>query len=269
LSSLGDRSHAPRGSILIPSIDLCGGRVVTLRAGELTPVPGVDPLELAERWARYGPLNLVDLDAALGRAAIGGENTPNGAAITAIAHRHESRIAGGVRSLRDVELRLAQGADKVILASALFGDRGLDRGFLALLSARVRPERLILALDVRAGEILAAGWERGTGLAVEEVAAELAPFCSEFVLTAIEREGTARGPDLDQAARLLACTQRPVAVAGGIATEDHVAAVAALGARAIVGLAVHAGTLDLTRASRALGRFVGPETSATRSEPGR
>jgi phosphoribosylformimino-5-aminoimidazole carboxamide ribonucleotide (ProFAR) isomerase len=248
------RPFSEMTSLIIPALDLHGGRVVTLRAGDLTPIPDLDPVRLADRWARFGPLNLVDLDAALGT---GGLRSPSRALVEDICRRHECRVAGGVRSPADVEARLAAGAAKVVLASALFSDRRpeLDRRFLAELSARVPRERLVFALDVRAGEIRSAGWRRGTGLGVEAVAAELAPLCSEFVLTAIDREGTAAGPDLDAVRRLREWTPNPVAVAGGITTAADVAAVVALGAHAIVGMAVHEGTLDLTRAFVGLVQF--------------
>jgi phosphoribosylformimino-5-aminoimidazole carboxamide ribotide isomerase len=233
-------------SFLIPSIDLLSGQVATWADGQLVPHPGIDPQGLADRWAaQCGLLHLVDLDAILGRAPAGAPGTPNTAVMAAICRRHTCRIAGGVRTPADVLARLEQGASQVILASALFGEQGLDRAFLTRLGAQVPRARLVFALDVRAGELLRHGWQATTGLTVEAVVDELAPFCSEFVLTAVEREGTAAGPDLTAVRRLQARCSLPVAVAGGIATRSDIEAVAALGARAVVS-AVHADTLDLT-----------------------
>jgi phosphoribosyl isomerase A len=232
-------------SFLIPSIDLYSGRVATWVNGQLVPWPEIDPQGLADRWAHAGLLQLVDLDAILGRAPAGAPEAPNTTVMGAMCRRHNCRIAGGVRTPADVLARLEQGASQVILASALFGEHGLDRAFLTQLGAQVPRARLVFALDVRAGELLCQGWQATTGLTVEAVVDELAPFCSEFVLTAVEREGTAAGPDLTAVRRLQARSALPVAVAGGIATRADIEAVIALGARAVVS-AVHADTLDLS-----------------------
>jgi phosphoribosylformimino-5-aminoimidazole carboxamide ribonucleotide (ProFAR) isomerase len=221
-------------SFLIPSIDLVAGEVATWADGRVVPTPEVDPLALADRTAHLGLLHLVDLDAILGRAAAGAPGAPNTRVMRAICRRYSCRIAGGVRTPEDVLARIELGAHQVILASALFGAAGLDRDFLARLGQRVPREQLVFALDGREGELLRSGWQGTTGLAVEDVIDELAPQCSGFVLTAVEREGTALGPDLAAAGRLRARTRLPLAVAGGIATWPQVESLAAIDAQAVV-----------------------------------
>lgn len=231
--------------VLHPSLDLLGGRLAGLEAGELFPLAGVDVRERAAFYARHGVLNIIDLDAAVGRGA-------NAALVEDMCRRHECSVGGGLRTPEDALRWLRAGAQKVILGSAPFAAGGLDRSFLAALARRVPPAHVVFALDTRAGVITTGAWTRSTGLRAEEVVGELEPFCSEFVLTAIEREGGAAGPDLDAIKRLSARTRHHLQAAGGIATVAHIRALAVLGVSPVLSQVIHRGELDLTAAFLAL-----------------
>ncbi len=242
---------------LHPSIDLLGGRLAVMVAGEITGLAAVDPLARAEVYARHGILNVIDLDAALGRGGQGG-------LVGEICRRHECYAGGGIRSVEDVIQRLDRGAVKAILGSALLAPGDLNRPFLADLARLVPRERLVFALDADRGELMTEAWTRRSGLEIGRVIAELEPFCSEFVITAIERESTVAGPDLATLDRLCVLTHNPLQAAGGIATIGHVLALAERGLGAVLSQVIHLGELDLTAAWMALLDLAPDETVPAR-----
>ncbi len=228
--------------ILHPSIDLLGGALAELAAGELRPLAHLDPRARAALYARHGVLNVIDLDAALDATRAGGTND---ALIRELCGRHECYVGGGVRTPEEALRRLRYGARKVILGSAPFTAGAIDRSFLEALSSRVPATAVVFALDTRAGFITTGAWTRATELGAEGVLAELEPYCSEFVLTAIEREGSAAGPDLEAIARFSARTRHPVQAAGGIGTIAHIRALSALGVSPVLSRVIHRDELDL------------------------
>lgn len=222
--------------MLIPSIDIMGGRAVQLVGGAGAPLDCGDPLEIAERFSRVGPLAVVDLDAALGR----GSNRP---LVLELARRHDCAVGGGIRSLEDAVALLDSGALRVVIGTAA------GEGFLA----RLPRERVVVALDARDGEVLDSGWTRGTGETVEERLRRLAPYSGGFLLTMVEREGRMGGIDLGRCGTLVAAARDAgfegrLVFAGGVATGAEIAALDRLGADAQVGMALYTGKLGLAEA---------------------
>jgi phosphoribosylformimino-5-aminoimidazole carboxamide ribonucleotide (ProFAR) isomerase len=232
--------------VLHPSLDLLGGKLAVLERGELLALADLDPRARAASYARHGVLNVIDLDAALGHGA-------NTILIEELCRQHPCYVGGGLRTPEDALSWLRAGARKVIFGSAPFSPAGLDHAFLVALARRVPPERIVFALDTRAGAITTGAWTRSTGFRVEDVVGELEPFCSEFILTSIEREDRAAGPDLDAIAHFSALTRRHLQAAGGVATVAHVKALAALGVSPVLSRALHRDELDLSAAFRAMG----------------
>jgi phosphoribosylformimino-5-aminoimidazole carboxamide ribonucleotide (ProFAR) isomerase len=76
-----------------------------------------------------------------------------------------------------------------------------------------------------------------------------------FEVTAIDRDGTLEGPDLDLLRRLVGLGLGKVIASAGIATLDDLAAVRAIGcAGAVVGRALYAGRFALGDALKVAGR---------------
>lgn len=214
--------------MIVPSIDLRDGRAVQLRQGrDLLLVDGREPVELARRFGRLGPVAVVDLDAALGT----GDNRDLVAACCAVAR---CRVGGGIRSSDDVHRWIRAGADKVMI-----GTRA-EPEFLASFP----PEWIVACLDARAGEVVDHGWTRGTGRPVLERARAVAPFAGELLYTCVEREGMLAGPDLETPVAIREATGLPVTVAGGIASVDDVRRLDELGCNAQLGRAIYEGRLD-------------------------
>lgn len=226
--------------VVIPAIDLRHGRVVRLRRGDpgAATVYGDDPVAVARRFEEAGArrLHVVDLDAALGE----GENRDAIAAICRAVHARV-QVGGGVRSVAAAKELLAAGAARVVLGTRAALDPGFVREAVAAAG-----DRVIVALDVRAGRVRVAGW-REEGPPLEEAVAALdAAGAPRFLVTAIDADGVLTGPDLELYRGVLARTERPVLASGGVRDAADVRALARLGVEGVVvGRALYEGTLRL------------------------
>lgn len=224
--------------MLIPSIDLQGGRIVQLVQGETLAVETTDIEAWIQKFRRHPKVQLIDLDAAKGEG-------DNSALVARISAALPCRVGGGIRSLERARAVLALGAHKVIIGSALFGPDGIDVAFASQLADAVSPERLIAAVDSRQGRVVIHGWRTTTALTPEEAVRQLEPFFSEFLYTHVDREGLMRGTDIAAIDRVKAATSRPLTAAGGITTREEIDALDAKGIDAVVGMALYTGRLAL------------------------
>ena len=187
--------------MLIPSIDLQGGKIVQLVQGERLAIETDDVETWVRRFADYPKVQLNDLDAAKGA----GSNEPLVAHICGLL---PCRVGGGIRSIERAEAALALGATKVILGSALFSNGGVDIEFASRLAERFGPERLIAAVDGKGGRVVVDGWRTALDLAPADAMAILEPFFSGFLYTHVDLEGLMRGTDMDTIGALRAATAR-------------------------------------------------------------
>ncbi|HTX38899.1 MAG TPA: 1-(5-phosphoribosyl)-5-[(5-phosphoribosylamino)methylideneamino] imidazole-4-carboxamide isomerase [Bryobacteraceae bacterium] len=224
--------------MIFPCIDLMEGKVVQLIQGREKALEGGSPEEMLRRFAAFPEIQVIDLDAAMDRGS-------NDALVRLLASRAAARVGGGVRSVERAQALLAQGARKVIVGTAAFDAAGIRREFLAALRDAVGRERLVVALDSKAGRIVVKGWRESTGLAAEAVVAELEPYCAGFLCTYVDQEGMLRGTDLDWFRRLRAATSLELTAAGGITTLDDVRALRDMGVHAALGMAIYTGRLSL------------------------
>ncbi|MCB9738198.1 MAG: phosphoribosyl-AMP cyclohydrolase [Deltaproteobacteria bacterium] len=216
-----------------PSIDLLGGRVVQLRGGnpDDCKVAIDDVLGVAEQFHRHGELAVIDLDAALGR----GDNLP---LIEALCARFDCRVGGGIRDHERADRLLRAGARKLIVGTKATPE------FLS----RYPRERMIVALDAKAGRVVDHGWTQTTGDRVIDRAKALEPYCSEFLYTLVDREGSLQGIDQDAVRALVEATSNVVVAAGGIAALPEVVELDRMGASCQLGMSIYTGTISLTDA---------------------
>ena len=224
--------------MLIPSIDLQGGRIVQLVQGEKLAVQSDDVDAWVARFAKYSKVQLIDLDAAKGEG-------DNGALVARICGALPCRVGGGIRTIERAEATLAMGATKVILGSSLFRDGAVDIDFARRLSDRVGPERLIAAVDGRGGRVVVHGWRTALDLSPADAMQGLEPFFGEFLYTHVDLEGLMRGTDMAAISALRAATTRALTAAGGITTREEIAQLDAMGVDAVVGMAIYTGRLSL------------------------
>lgn len=218
--------------MIIPSIDIMGGRTVQLVGGERKALDAGDPLPVAERFALAGEIAVIDLDAAMGKGS-------NAALVERLVARFDCRVGGGIRDLETAVRWLDAGAARIILGTMAVPE----------LLAKLPKERLIAAVDARQGEVVVEGWKRGTGRPLLERIAELRDHVSGFLVTFVEREGRMGGTDMALAKAVVeAAAPARVTVAGGVTTAEEIRELDALGADAQVGMALYTGRLDLGEA---------------------
>ena len=224
--------------MIIPCIDLQGGKAVQLVRGRRRALAVEDVLGLLDRFRDYPILHVIDLDAAMRTGS-------NARWIKRLCHKanREVRVGGGIRTAARAEKILSWGASKVIVGSAAFRDAKVDRAFLADLAKRVGRKHIIIAIDTEGGRILVRGWREKLKLRPAEVIPQLEPFCSGFLSTYVDNEGTMKGTNLRWFRQLQHVTKLPITAAGGIHTMREVNALEKAGMDAAVGMAIYTGAL--------------------------
>jgi phosphoribosylformimino-5-aminoimidazole carboxamide ribotide isomerase len=224
--------------MLIPSIDLQSGRIVQLIQGEKLAIETTDTETWIARFARFPKVQLIDLDAAMGK----GSNLP---LAKTICGRLPCRVGGGIRSVERAREVLDAGAHAVIVSSALFRDGRVDTAFARALADAVGAGRVIAAVDSRGGQVVIHGWKTPLPITAVEAVGQLEPFCGEFLYTHVDTEGLMGGTDFDAILAVRRTTARRVTAAGGITTRAEIDRLDAEGVDAVVGMAIYSGQLDL------------------------
>ena len=224
--------------MIIPCIDLMDGKVVQLVQGREKALEADSPEEMLRRFAAFSQIQVIDLDAAMGRGS-------NDALVEMIAAKAVSRVGGGVRTVERARKLVDEGAFRVIVGTAAFTADGPDHTFLKALVEAIGRERILLALDSKGGHIVVKGWMEATRFTAEEVVRSLEPYCSGFLCTYVDKEGMMQGTDLDWFRRLRSATGHEITAAGGITTIEDIRALDQMGIHAAVGMAIYTGRLDL------------------------
>jgi phosphoribosylformimino-5-aminoimidazole carboxamide ribotide isomerase len=231
--------------IVIPAIDLRGGRAVRLLRGdpEAETAYSQDPVAVATRFQAEGArrLHVVDLDAAL-------DQGDNREVITEICHSVAIpvQVGGGLRSLEAIGQILEAGASRAILGTAA----ATDPTFVER-AVEEHAEHIVVSVDVRGGHVMVRGWQE-EGPALDAAIPELDGAGSpRYLVTSIARDGTLKGPDVKLYERVLALTKTPLIASGGVRDADDVWALRDLGCEATVtGKALYEKTLKLAQVIR-------------------
>ena len=237
--------------IVVPAIDLRGGKVVRLKQGELQEekVYGSDPVEVAQRWEGEGAkrLHVVDLDAAV-------SGKPQFDAVAAIIDGVEIpvEVGGGLRVLETAMRYRARGADRVIFGTAAVADPGVVQE-----AVRLWKDAVAVALDARNGKVAVAGWKEITRVDAIELGQRVKGWgVSRLQYTDVLRDGTLMGPNLSGIEAMARESGLPITAAGGIAVLDDLARLAALEAvgvdEVIVGKALYERRFTLAQAIEVL-----------------
>ncbi|HEY1339471.1 MAG TPA: 1-(5-phosphoribosyl)-5-[(5-phosphoribosylamino)methylideneamino] imidazole-4-carboxamide isomerase [Bryobacteraceae bacterium] len=224
--------------MIFPCIDLMDGKVVQLVQGREKALEADSPEEMLHRFAAFPEIQVIDLDAAMGRGS-------NDDLVRMLAGRAVTRVGGGVRTAERARALVDQGARKVIVGTSAFTAGGINEPFLAAVRDAIGRERLIVAVDSKGGRIVVKGWQEATSLAAEDVLRCLEAYCSGFLCTYVDKEGMMQGTDLDWFRRLRAATSLELTAAGGITTVDEIRALAAMNVHAALGMAIYTGRLSL------------------------
>jgi phosphoribosylformimino-5-aminoimidazole carboxamide ribotide isomerase len=233
--------------VIIPCIDLMDGAVVQLVQGREKVLEGDSPEVMLAKFAAFPVIQVIDLDAALGR----GSNEP---IVEWLATRARTRIGGGIRTVGKARRLLDLDAERVIIGTAAFDANGPNETFLEELVAGVPREAILLALDSKNGRIVVKGWRESLELSAVEIIRELEPYCGGFLCTYVDKEGMMQGTDLGWFRSLREATSHEITAAGGITTYEDIAALQTMGIHAAVGMAVYTGRLDLGRLAMTNGK---------------
>ena len=219
--------------MLIPSIDLLGGRIVQLVQGEKLRLAFDDFEYWIDKFSQFPLVQLIDLDAAMRQ----GENS---ALVAQIAKRLPCQAGGGIHSIERARQVLESGAKRVIIGSALFSEQGtVNVDFAADLAAAVGAERVVAGIDTKNGRIAVKGWRAQVELTPDDAIPQLEPHASAFLYTHVDGEGLMQGFPIATAERLRRLTSRQLIVAGGIRSQQEVDALDIMGVDAVVGMAVY------------------------------
>ena len=224
--------------MLIPSIDLQGGRIVQLVQGERLAIEANDPEPWIAKFSRFPRVQLIDLDAAKGQG-------DNGDLAAMICGRLPCRVGGGIRSIQRARQVLDAGAHAVIVSSSLFREGEVDVEFARTLAEAIGVERVIAAVDSRGGHVAIHGWKTILPITAVDAVRALEPYCAEFLYTHVDTEGLMQGTDMNAILAVRRATARRVTAAGGITTVNEINSLDAEGVDAVVGMAIYTGQLPL------------------------
>jgi phosphoribosylformimino-5-aminoimidazole carboxamide ribotide isomerase len=226
--------------MLIPSIDLLGGRIVQLVQGEKLRLAFDDFEYWIEKFSRFPLVQLIDLDAAM-------RTGDNSALVNQVARRLPCQVGGGIHSIDRARQVLESGAKRVIVGSALFsaspGGSGVNADFASELASALGAGHVVAGIDTKGGRIAVKGWKEQVALTPDDAIPQLEPFVSSFLYTHVDGEGLMGGFPIETAERLRSLTKRQLIVAGGIRSQQEIDALDALQVDAVVGMAVYTESL--------------------------
>jgi phosphoribosylformimino-5-aminoimidazole carboxamide ribotide isomerase len=229
--------------MIIPCIDLQDGKVVQLIQGRKKALEGAPPLEMLERFKGFPVIQVIDLDAAMGKGL-------NLDIVRDLASRARTRVGGGVRTAARARELVDVGAERVIVGTAAFWGNSINEPLLKEIDQSVGRDKVLLALDSKHGKIVVKGWTEAVDLTAEEVIRRLEPFCGGFLCTYVDKEGMLEGTDLAWYRRLRQATNHEITAAGGITTIEEIQELTQMNIHAALGMAIYTGRLDLEKLAK-------------------
>jgi phosphoribosylformimino-5-aminoimidazole carboxamide ribotide isomerase len=234
--------------VVIPAIDIKGGRCVRLKQGEMSKetVYSEVPEEMALKWHEKGAerLHLVDLEGAVEGKAV--NKGVIGRIATAVPI--PTQLGGGIRDMETIEAYLKLGIDQVILGTVAHKN---PQFFTQ--ACKEFPGRIILGIDARKDRVAVEGWTEEIDITVIEMAKVFENTgISAIIYTDIHRDGMSTGPNVEATKALAQIVETPVIASGGISGIEDVAKILGLAEYGVMGMitgrALYRGTLDLADA---------------------
>ncbi len=223
--------------MLIPSIDLMGGKIVQLVQGDKKKLEFDNFDYWIQRFSKYPIVQLIDLDAARGVGH-------NRELVKQIVGQLTCQVGGGIRDVATAQELLNLGVRKVIIGSALLANGRINQDHARALADAVPKTALTFALDSRGGHVAIDGWRQQTTITAFDMIRELETFCESFLYTHIDTEGLMGGIPMETVLAIRAATKRHLVVAGGITEQKEIDALDALGIDSVVGMAVYSGKIN-------------------------
>ena len=222
--------------MLIPSIDLMGGKIVQLVQGEKKKLEFDNFDYWIERFSKYPVVQLIDLDAAR-------RTGDNRVLVKQILGRLNCQVGGGIRDIETAQELLHAGARKVIIGSALLTEGRINHDRARALAEAIPIASLMFALDSKGGRVAIDGWRTQTALTAFDMIRELEPYCETFLYTHIDTEGLMGGIPMEVVYEIKRATTRHLVVAGGVTEQQEIDRLDAMGIDAVVGMALYSGKI--------------------------
>ncbi len=223
--------------MIIPCIDIMGGKVVQLIQGERKMLELNSYEELVNKFRGF-EIQVIDLDAAKNE----GSNLP---LIKKICKKIPCRVGGGIRDIKKSKELIAAGAKKVIIGTRAFKEGIVNKNFLEQMRNEIGIDRIIIAIDSKKGNIVTEGWREDTGISAFSVIKQLEPYCSEFLYTYVDKEGMMEGTNLSVFEKLRSLTTKELTAAGGITSLREIEKLERLRINSALGMALYMGKLKL------------------------
>jgi phosphoribosylformimino-5-aminoimidazole carboxamide ribotide isomerase len=214
--------------MIIPSIDLMGGKAVQLKQGREKVIEKENVLELAKYYSRFGEVSVIDLDAAMDK----GENEALIKEICKIAH---CRVGGGIRDIEKAKRIIANGAKQIIIGTAA------NEEFLS----KLPKDKVLVAIDSKQGKVTTEGWTKEVDATPEDYVRRFDNLCSGYLYTIVEKEGMMQGTDIEAIKRIRAITDKTLIAAGGISTIDEIVMLNRMNVSTQLGMCIYTGAVDL------------------------
>jgi phosphoribosylformimino-5-aminoimidazole carboxamide ribotide isomerase len=231
---------------IIPAIDLMKGQVVRLVKGrpEDKTVYSNNPIEVAKKWEKAGAdmLHIVDLDATLGR----GSNLETIKNITKQVSI-PVQVAGGLRSESVINTVLGF-AQRIVIGTIAF----IGVNLVSELATKFGQKRLVIAVDHNDGIIVTNGWQRSSGINLDDAVVNfIKKGFTEFLLTNVSRDGTLQGPDTENLAKICNLGKINVIASGGISEPSDITKVKQCNAYGVIlGKALYEGKITIEEAKK-------------------
>ena len=219
--------------MIIACIDLMDRKVVQLVQGKEKFLELPEPLEVLEKFSAYPEIQVIDLDAAMGKTE------DNAAIVRELCRRKPCRVGGGIRSIERAQAVVREGAVKAIVGSRAFTSQGVNLEFLREFGEAVPRERILIAVDSFGDRVAIHGWKETLPFSCAQALPQLEPYCSGFLCTYIDGEGKLQGTNIEWFRSLRAVTALPITAAGGITTYEEIAALEALRMDAALGMSIY------------------------------
>ena len=191
--------------MIIPSIDIMGGKAVQLKQGKEKVLEREDIFELAKYFSRFGELAVIDLDAAMGK----GDNEE---LIKKICRIAPCRVGGGIRDVEKAKRIIANGAKKIIIGTAASEE----------LLSQLPKDKILVTIDSNKGKVVTEGWTKDTGITPEDYVKRFDDLCHGYLYTIVEKEGMMGGTDLEAIKKIRKLTKKELVAAGGISSIDEI-----------------------------------------------
>jgi phosphoribosyl-AMP cyclohydrolase / phosphoribosyl-ATP pyrophosphohydrolase len=219
--------------MIYPSIDLLDGKAVQLVNGKTKELELNNPIELAEQFSVTSIIHLIDLNAAFSKG-----NNFN--LIKQICSFANLRVGGGIRSVDYAKELIGCGASKIIIGTKA------NKEFLQELIKVIPKEKIIIAVDVNKGFVSVEGWTKKTSIKPTELIKELENYCSEFIITCIEKEGKMQGINWNLINEIRESTENKLTVAGGITSVQEINKLNSMKIDSVLGMSLYKNKLNLT-----------------------